>query len=152
MDETPPPPDACQLERLAAFLRLIPENGPLDRLLKGAALLETPPTTPGELASDMLYGASQIAHFLYGDAKLCRKVYRIIGAGKLPHFRLGANICSRKSILLKWITSQESKAARSSSGEAKHAAHPVVKDCEHGNAGRVSRGDRQHQNNLPHER
>src|ERR1043165_8019084 len=45
MTETPPKPDARQLERLAAFLRLIPETGALDRLLRGAALLEEQPTT-----------------------------------------------------------------------------------------------------------
>jgi excisionase family DNA binding protein len=110
MNEThSPPPDARQLERLAAFLRLIPEDGPLARLLKGAALLEHPPTSAAELASDILHGASAIAHFLHGHRKHRRKVYRLVEAGKLPHFRLGANICSRKSVLLEWIDNQEMK-------------------------------------------
>lgn len=104
MNEThPPQPDARQFERLAAFLRLLPENGPLDRLLTGAALLETPTTRPAELASDILHGADQIAYFLYGDAKHRRKVYRLIGTGTLPHFRLGRSVCSRRSILRAWI-------------------------------------------------
>jgi excisionase family DNA binding protein len=107
MSEAPPRPDASQLERLAAFLRLIPEGGQLDRLLKGAALLETPPTAPAELASDILHGAGQIAHYLYGDKKHRRKVYRLVEAGKLPHFRLGTNICSRRSALCTWISQQE---------------------------------------------
>jgi hypothetical protein len=105
MNETQPQPDARQLERLAAFLRLIPEGGPLDRLLRGAALLETPPTAPAELASDILHGAGQIARFLYGHEKYRRKVYRLIDGGKLPYFRLGSAICSRKSIILEAINS-----------------------------------------------
>jgi len=107
MADAPSPPDASELERLAAFLRLIPEDGPLARLLKGAALLETPLTTPAELASDILHGADQIAHFLYGDKKHRRRVYRLVETGKLPHFKLGASVCSRKSVLLKWIRNQE---------------------------------------------
>lgn len=109
MTETHSPPDARQLERLAAFLRLIPEDGPLARLLTGAALLETPPTTRAELASDVLYGAGQIAHFLYGSNKHRRKVYRLVEAEKLPHFRLGNHICSRKCRLLRWIEDQENR-------------------------------------------
>ncbi len=112
MDETQSPkPDAGQLDRLAAFLRLIPEGGALDRLLKGAALLEEPPVTRADLASDILHGAAAIAHFLYGDKKHARKVFRLVEAGKLPHFRLGANICSRKSVLLEWIENQEGRAS-----------------------------------------
>jgi hypothetical protein len=110
MNETNSPhPDARQLDRLAAFLRLLPEGGPLDRLLKGAAHLETQPTTPAELASDILHGAGQIAHFLYGDDKHRRRVYRLVEAGKLPHFRLGATICSRRSVLSGWISEQENQ-------------------------------------------
>jgi len=107
MSEPPPQPEACQLERLAALLRLMPEGGSLDRLLKGAAHLETSPATPTELASDILHGADQIAHFLYGDSTHRRKVYRLVQGGYLPHFRLGASICSRKSILLNWMEHAE---------------------------------------------
>jgi excisionase family DNA binding protein len=108
MNEThPPQPDARQLERLAAFLRLLPENGPLDRLLKGAAHLETPATTAAELAGDILHGAATISRFVYGDERQRRKVYRLVKGGKLPHFRLGNSICSRKSALLEWVERQE---------------------------------------------
>jgi hypothetical protein len=109
MTETHSPPDARQLERLAAFLRLIPENGPLAQLLKGAAHLETPPTTPAELASDVLRGADQIAHYLYGCAKQRRKIYRLVAVGKLPHFRLGKTICSRRSVIIEWIRRHEGR-------------------------------------------
>ena len=107
MTETPPKPDARQLERLAAFLRLIPENGALDRLLRGAALLEHPPTTSANLASDILHGAGQISHFLYGNAIHRRKVYRLVAARSLPAFRLGTMICARKSVLIAWIREGE---------------------------------------------
>jgi len=107
MTETHSPPDARQLERLAAFLRLIPEDGPLARLLKGAAHLESPATAPAELASDILHGAGAIAHFVYGDEKKRRKIYRLVAAGNLPHFRLGNTICSRRSVLLDRIKREE---------------------------------------------
>jgi hypothetical protein len=108
MSEThPPQPDARQFERLAAFLRLLPEDGPLDRLLKGAAHLEPQLGTPAELASDILHGAGQIAHFLYGDAKYRRRVYRLVQADRLPHFRLGSSLCCRKSTLDRFLTAEE---------------------------------------------
>lgn len=108
MSEPPPQPEASQFERLAALLRLIPEGGALDRLLKGAAHLETPSLTSADLASDLLHGAREIARYLYGDEKKCRKVYRLVQAGRLPYFRIGASVCSRKSALLGWIQTQES--------------------------------------------
>jgi excisionase family DNA binding protein len=107
MSEPPPQPEASQFERLAAFLRLIPEGGALDRLLKGAAHLETPPASPAELSGDILHGAAAISHFLYGHEKHRRKVYRLVQAGKLPHFRLGSGICTRRSILMEWIARME---------------------------------------------
>jgi hypothetical protein len=107
MSEPPLQPDARQFERLAAFLRLIPEGGALDRLLKGAAHLEEPPSTTADLASDVLHGAAAIARFLHGHERHRRKVYRLVAVGKLPYFRLGRDICSRKSVLLRWIAAQE---------------------------------------------
>ena len=107
MSETSSKPDARQLERLAAFLRLIPEGSQLDRLLKGAALLEEPPTNSAELAGDILHGAAAIAHCLYGHEKHRRKVYNLNETNRLPHFRLGSSLCARRSVLLAWITAQE---------------------------------------------
>jgi hypothetical protein len=59
------------------------------------------------LGGDVLYGAKEIARFLFGSEKGRRKVYNLVGSKSLPHFRLGANICSRKSVLLDWIARQE---------------------------------------------
>ncbi|MEI9803530.1 MAG: DNA-binding protein [Pseudolabrys sp.] len=59
------------------------------------------------IAGDILHGAEEIAEFLYGDARHRRRVYNLIDGSRLPHFRLGAGICARRSILLAWIASQE---------------------------------------------
>lgn len=60
-----------------------------------------------EFAKDMLRGAEEIAHFLYGDRALRRKVYHLVATSHLPVFKLGSMICARKSVLLKWIENQE---------------------------------------------
>ncbi|NEV79025.1 DNA-binding protein [Rhodopseudomonas sp. BR0C11] len=59
------------------------------------------------LAGDILSGANEIAEFIYGDRKYRRKVYNLVETNCLPVFRLGANICARRSILLSWIAKQE---------------------------------------------
>lgn len=67
----------------------------------------SPATAELCLSDDMLRGAEAIAEFLFGDAKLRRKVYHVVECGKLPTFRLGAILCARKSKLLEWIEQQE---------------------------------------------
>jgi hypothetical protein len=64
-------------------------------------------SSPVSIAGDILYGASGIAEFLYGDVTLRRRVYNLIETGRLPHFKLGAGLCARKSVLLAWIATQE---------------------------------------------
>lgn len=105
-DAKSPQPDASTLELATALLAEVRENGALARWLRGAVHLH-PDTTPTALAADILHGAAEIALFLYGDEKHRKKVYRLIESGKLPHFRLGANICSRRSVLRQWIERQE---------------------------------------------
>lgn len=76
---------------------------------KGSAATPSSATLPGpSLSGDLLHGADEIAAFLYGDAAQRRKVYNLVETGRLPHFRLGAMICARKSVLLAWIAEQES--------------------------------------------
>jgi excisionase family DNA binding protein len=60
-----------------------------------------------DVASDILHGADAIAEFLYGDRKYRRKVYRLIQAKRLPHFRLGKGLCARRTALTRWIDQQE---------------------------------------------
>jgi hypothetical protein len=62
------------------------------------------------LALDMLRGADEIAHFLFGDEAGRRKVYHLFQSkASPPHFRLGAIPCARKSALLAWIAEQEAR-------------------------------------------
>lgn len=77
---------------------------------------------PSPLVGDILHGADEIAEFLFGDKKSRRKVYNLVETARLPVFRLGVNICARKSVLLEWISAQERKqavsVARSSASDA----------------------------------
>lgn len=63
---------------------------------------------PG-LGDDLLRGAEAIAAFLFGDPSQRRRVYHLTADARrrMPHFKLGAIICARKSTLLRWIEAQE---------------------------------------------
>ncbi len=63
--------------------------------------------TSHELAGDLLRGADEIAHFIFGDRGSRRKVYYLAECTRLPVFRLGAVLCARRSVLLRWIEGQE---------------------------------------------
>ena len=79
-----------------------------------SALLQKDSAQPGTaaLGGDILYGAEAIAEFMFGDRKKRRRVYNLADGG-LPVFRIGANICARKSVLLTWIAAQEAESSRS---------------------------------------
>jgi hypothetical protein len=64
-----------------------------------------------EFAKDMLRGAEEIAEFLYGSREERRKVYHLVATSHLPVFKLGSMICARRSVMLKWIESQEGRHA-----------------------------------------
>jgi hypothetical protein len=68
-----------------------------------------PENTPNDLADDILHGADEIAAFIYGERGLRRKVYYLAECSKLPIFRLGSVLCARKSVLLDFISGQESR-------------------------------------------
>ena len=63
------------------------------------------------LADDLLRGAEQIAVFMFGDEKKRRHVYHLASEvppeQRLPCFRLGEQLCARKSTLLAWISELE---------------------------------------------
>lgn len=63
-----------------------------------------------EFADDLLCGATEIAKFLFGPNGSRRKVYYLAACTRIPVFRLGAKLCARRSVLLNWIASQESRA------------------------------------------
>jgi hypothetical protein len=71
-----------------------------------------------EFAKDMLRGADEIAQFLYGDTGFRRKIYHLVSTSHLPVFKLGAMICARKSVLLKWVEDQEVRHANDNNAPA----------------------------------
>jgi hypothetical protein len=100
-------------EQLSDLLKGLNESGHLARLLEVASQITArPPQTGASLAGDILYGADGIAEFLFGDTTQRRKVYNLVETCRLPHFRLGAAICARKSILLEWIHQQEQRKGK----------------------------------------
>lgn len=66
----------------------------------------------GDILSDILQGASQIAEFMFGSASDRRRVYFLVESGALPHFKLGGTICARRSTLIEWIEKQEATSCR----------------------------------------
>lgn len=111
--------DSSQKHVLCGSASLV-DSGSLGLLPEGAARqnqsgASSPPSSPpkaGALAGDILYGADTIAEFVYGSKIHRRKVYNLIETNRLPHFRLGMIICSRKSVLLAWIAEQEQRPMR----------------------------------------
>jgi hypothetical protein len=67
---------------------------------------------PAPIAGDILHGADEIAEFLFGDRKYRRRIYNLVDGYHLPIFRIGTNICARRSILLEWISTQERTNAK----------------------------------------
>ncbi len=61
------------------------------------------------LADDLLRGADAIAEFIFGARGSRRKVYYLAETSHLPVFRLGATLCARRSVLMRWIAGQESR-------------------------------------------
>jgi hypothetical protein len=70
---------------------------------------QVPNDPPCELADDLLRGADEIAEFIFGERGSRRKIYYLAETSHLPVFRLGSQLCARKSILLKWISGQETR-------------------------------------------
>jgi len=62
-----------------------------------------------EIGRDLLSGAAEIAEFLYGDKNRKRHVYNLADKG-LPIFRMGGELCGRRSVLKSWIAEQEAAA------------------------------------------
>jgi hypothetical protein len=68
------------------------------------------PNDPSQgIADDLLRGADEIAEFIFGKKGGRRKIYYLAETSHLPVFRLGAVLCARRSVLLGWISGQESR-------------------------------------------
>jgi hypothetical protein len=61
------------------------------------------------LADDLLRGADAIAEFIFGARGSRRKIYYLAESSHLPVFRLGSVLCARRSVLMRWISGQESR-------------------------------------------
>ena len=61
------------------------------------------------LSADILRGAEEIASFIFGDRGKRRRIYHLAQTGKIPVFKLGSTLCARRSTLVSWIESQESR-------------------------------------------
>jgi hypothetical protein len=64
-------------------------------------------------AKDLAIGAPAIAKYIFGsdETKYRRKVYHLSATGQLPTFRMGNELCMRKSTLLREVESREAAAA-----------------------------------------
>jgi len=61
-----------------------------------------------DFADDILFGASAIAEFVFGDARMRGRIYYLCAKNFLPHFRIGKRgISARKSTLREWVEQQE---------------------------------------------
>lgn len=68
--------------------------------------------SPNAFSDDLLEGAEAISAFLYGNPGKRRKVYHLASTSRLPVFRLGSVLCSRKSKILEWVEAQEQRALK----------------------------------------
>jgi hypothetical protein len=67
--------------------------------------------TDSDFAQDLLQGADAIAQFLWGIGAPRRRVYHLAATTNLPVFKIGAMICARRSVLLRWVKLQEDRHA-----------------------------------------
>jgi hypothetical protein len=63
------------------------------------------------ISDDLLRGADEIALFMFGDARMRRRVYYYARNRNLamPVFRMGGVFCARKSSLRTWVNRQEGR-------------------------------------------
>jgi hypothetical protein len=63
------------------------------------------------ISDDLLRGADEIALFMFGDARMRRRVYYYARNRNLamPVFRMGGVFCARKSSLRTWVNRQEER-------------------------------------------
>ena len=65
--------------------------------------------TTDKISDDLLRGAAEIADYT-GLPR--RRVYRLTERKQMPVFRLGSELCARKSTLLRWLDSLEAQSTK----------------------------------------
>lgn len=70
----------------------------------------TTESPPPSQSLDLLIGADKIAEYIYGDAKLRKRIYHLADNRAIPTFRLGNMLCARRSTIVQWIIKQERMA------------------------------------------
>lgn len=63
--------------------------------------------TPETDQGDLLFGAEEIAIFLFSSADHRRRVYHLAEKHGLPVFRIGSTLCARRERLLAWLDAKE---------------------------------------------
>jgi hypothetical protein len=56
---------------------------------------------------DLLFGAEEIAVFLFSSADHRRRVYHLAEKHGLPVFRIGSTLCARRERLRRWLEAKE---------------------------------------------
>jgi hypothetical protein len=56
---------------------------------------------------DLLFGAEEIAVFLFSSADHRRRVYHLAEKHGLPVFRIGSTLCARRERLREWLQAKE---------------------------------------------
>jgi hypothetical protein len=56
---------------------------------------------------DLLFGAEEIALFLFSSPDHRRRVYHLAEKHDLPTFRIGSTLCARRRRLRQWLDAKE---------------------------------------------
>lgn len=106
----PEAPAAPPLIEAAGEKTADPEDA-LTGVIVTPPLIEIPEaaTTMG----DLLTGADEIAAFMYGTSMMARRVYDLSSRSTdgFPSFKIGRDLCARKSSIHAWIAGLEAKKA-----------------------------------------
>lgn len=66
---------------------------------------------PAHAVSDLLFGAKEIAAFVFGDVKYAGRVYDMQRRSRYPYrfpmFTMGGTLCARRSSIEDWYALQE---------------------------------------------
>lgn len=67
-----------------------------------------------ELREDLVVGADAVAQFL---GMTTRQVYGCVERRTIPFFKIGSQICLRRSVMMEWIARQERAAMHGAVGD-----------------------------------